>query len=123
MKYTLILILSLGLLQCTSNKNVSSTTSQNNVELKTDSNSGDADDCYSDRKETSRIDKQTATVVYIMNTYMFFFDYTRLNPCKVPGDFSVEGIEVVISGSLREIRPNERLAGTPFVLEDIKMKN
>jgi len=43
----------------------------------------------------------------------------RYQVCSLP-DWATEGVEVNISGVVKEVRANERLAGTPFFLSEIK---
>lgn len=76
--------------------------------------------CYEDRSTTKEVEGQEATMVFVMNMYMFAFENTRWQACAVPEEFHVEGMKVLVSGEVLEIKPNERRAGTPFKITKIE---
>jgi len=82
---------------------------------------GVKEDCYKDRKTIKIVGNRSAKVLKggeygILDCYELG---ERYQACKLP-DWAVEGTEVQISGVTKEVRENERLAGTPFLVSEIK---
>lgn len=76
--------------------------------------------CFEDRSMTKEVNAQEASMVFVMNSYMFAFENTRWHPCSVPEEFQIEGMKVKVSGEVLEIRPTERRAGTPFKIVSLE---
>lgn len=81
---------------------------------------GKQEDCYKDRNTVKIVSNRSAKVLKageygILDCHEIG---TRYQPCKLP-DWATVGQEVKISGVVKEVRENERLAGTPFLLSEI----
>lgn len=78
------------------------------------------EDCYEDRKTVKIVNNRAAKVLKggefgILDCYELG---TRYQPCKLP-TWATVGTEVKISGVVKEVRENERRAGTPFLISEI----
>lgn len=78
------------------------------------------EDCYKDRKTVKIVHNRAAKVLKegkfgILDCYELG---TRYQPCQLP-DWATVGTEVKISGVVKEVRDNERRAGTPFLISEI----
>jgi len=80
-----------------------------------------ADDCYPGKKQLKQIRNQEATIVTVIGRKMLVFDYTRLDPCKLPEEFAKDDLKVMVSGATYETDPNVRVAGQPFVISTINL--
>lgn len=82
-----------------------------------------ADDCYADRATIKVVGNRTATIIesggFVIMDCVELSE--RYHPCELP-DWATEGVEVVFSGVTKEVKENERRAGTPFLISDIKKK-
>ena len=79
------------------------------------------EDCYKDRNTVKIVNNRSAKVLKagkygILDCYELG---ARYQVCMLP-DWAVEGTEVKVSGVVKEVRENERLAGTPFFIGEIK---
>lgn len=79
-----------------------------------------ADDSYSDRKVVDKIVNQNGIILKISDNYLIALDSlnsgTRYFPCNLADEFKLENETIKFSGKVKEIFPNERLMGTPFVI-------
>ena len=77
-------------------------------------------DCYQDRNTVKIVSNRSAKVLKsgeygILDCYELG---TRYQPCELP-DWAEVGVEVKISGVVKEVRENERREGTPFLISEI----
>jgi len=84
---------------------------------------GVQEDCYADRKTVKIVGNRAARVLVVggVTTLDCYELRERYEPCQLP-DWAVDGTEVVISGVTKTIKENERRAGTPFFISEIKKK-
>lgn len=136
MKILLITILALSISACTQKKNITSTTNDINTNSKNTSADKESveevevmdaanfdNECFRGRAVTKEVNGQKATMVKAVGLFMFTFENTRWQPCSVPAEFQMEGLEVIVSGQVLEIKPNERRAGTPFNITNLEKVN
>lgn len=127
MRVLLTSIILLSLMACNQKKNIAdgSSLQSNEKEIPKQTQSKEVsynNDCFSDRKMTKEVTDVTVKMAKVMDHYMFTFDNTRWQACEVPMVYCKQGLEVIVSGQVLELRPNERRAGTPFKITDIKSK-
>jgi hypothetical protein len=84
---------------------------------------------YKDRATTEKVSNLEATVTYLNNEGSIIVlvpmsDKTkRFAACNLPDVASKkDGTVVIISADIKEIKPNERWAGTPIELTKLKIK-
>lgn len=122
MRIVLISLIASCFLSCSQKKNIASAapdiSSNTKPEMLTNKNYDNT--CFEDRSMTKEVDGQIATIINVMDMYMFSFESTRWQACSVPEEFQVEGMKVKVSGEVLEIRPNERRAGTPFKITKLE---
>lgn len=80
-----------------------------------------ADDCHSDRKTTETIKDQSGTILELGDDLWVIAlnnsaNNTRYSPCNLTDEWKVSNKMITFSGKVKEIYPNERWAGTPFVI-------
>ena len=82
-------------------------------------------DCYSDRKNTDTITNVAAEIQKIAQTYCIVLKqaHKRYVACNLPDSMQIENTSIIFSGYVKEIFPNERLVGTPFLLTKVKISN
>lgn len=79
------------------------------------------DDCHSDRETTEVIDNQKGTILKMSDDmYLIVLENndnsTHYSPCNLDGKWKVAGKKITFSGMVKQIFPNERWPGTPFVI-------
>jgi len=78
------------------------------------------EDCSPDRKVVNTIVNQNGIIIKIGDNYLIELDSinsgTRYYPCNLSDEFKKENKTIKFSGNVKEIFPNERLMGTPFVI-------
>ena len=84
-------------------------------------NSTKVDDCHSDRETTEVIDNQKGTIMKVSeDMYLIALENsdnnTRYSPCNLDDKWKVADKKITFSGMVKEIFPNERWPGTPFVI-------
>lgn len=119
MRLILITILATTLFGCSQKKNIGSQNMDTKVATQTTTEAAETtitfdNDCFKDRATRNQVTDQEASMVLVMDYYMFTFENTRWQPCFVPEEYQVEGLKVKVSGELLEIKPGERRAGSPF---------
>lgn len=84
---------------------------------------GVKEDCYKDRKTVKIVGNRSAKILVAggVSTIDCYELGERYDPCELP-DWAVDGTEVIISGITKSVFENERRAGTPFVISEIKKK-
>lgn len=80
-------------------------------------------DCYNDRKNTDTILNAQAEIQKIAQTYCIVVKeaHKRYVACNLPDTLQHENTPIIFSGYVKEIFPNERLVGTPFLLTEVKL--
>ena len=83
-----------------------------------------SDDCFPERKIVKTIKNQSANVMYFGEIVLLDCPEVgeRYQACNVP-DWIKKDMKVTISGSVKAIKSNERRAGSPLVLTNIRKKN
>ncbi len=81
----------------------------------------DSHPCFPGREKLKSFENQEATIVTIIGRPMLVFDYTRLDPCEIPKEFTKNDLKVIVSGDTYATPPNVRVAGQPFVIRNIKL--
>lgn len=77
-------------------------------------------DCYEDRNTIKIVGTRSATVIKAGKFGILDCQELgeRYQTCELP-DWAIEGSIVRFSGVVKEVFENERLAGTPFLLNEI----
>ncbi len=77
--------------------------------------------CFEDRKTTKEIVEHKAKIIKVATWWMMVPDESgsRWQPCEMPEMFQEENLTVIVSGEVKEIYPNERRAGTPFIIHGL----
>lgn len=76
--------------------------------------------CYEDRKVDGSVENLKVTILEKADKFFCVRENTHYEPCEIPAEFAKAGKEVIISGDIMEIYPNERRMGTPFHLKSIR---
>jgi len=127
MRFILLICLSMMLAQCSSSKTKNVVVEEESlveesVVEKSETDGGVEDHpCYPGRAKIKTFENQEATIVTVIGRPMIFFDYTRLDPCEIPDEFTTENLKVVVSGDTYATPPNVRVAGQPFVIRSIRL--
>ncbi len=78
------------------------------------------EDCSPNRKVVETIEHKNGIIIKVTDQYLIALDSInsgkRYFPCNLSNEFKVENKIIKFSGKVKEIFPNERLIGTPFVL-------
>ena len=123
MRILIISLFTLSVMSCSQKKSIQpDVTSAEAVtkDVQTQAEVTYENDCFEDRAVTKEVSDQEASMINIMDQFMFTFESTRWQPCSVPAEFQKEGMKVKVSGEVLEIRPNERRAGTPFKITSLE---
>ena len=82
-------------------------------------------DCHPDRQTQSELANKKGILQKAGQEFVIILageESTRYLPCNLEEKFKVENSKVVFSGKVKEIFPNERWPGTPFVLSSILLE-
>ncbi|GAB2833519.1 hypothetical protein [Ferruginibacter profundus] len=82
-------------------------------------------DCHSDLKTLQIIDKKEGEI-FLLDNVNFGIHYKGntmpLLPCNLPAALQKAGKKIIFSGAIKETKPEELWAGTPFVLTKAEEK-
>lgn len=73
-----------------------------------------------ERKTVGSVKEQQGKIERLGDSYRIISKDTILVPCNLPDAFKQDGKIILFSGDLKEIYPNERWAGLPFKITDVK---
>ena len=84
------------------------------------------DDCFSGRKITKTIEMTAGHIERHGKTWLIISKTDPVRhyaPCNFPEDFQEVSRKIKFSGIEKEVYPNERWAGLPFVITSIQSAN
>lgn len=124
-KLIILLLISICFSYCSAKKNSNSISEKMNTQRAEmeEQEMIEIKPCNTGNQTVDTLEGKEATVVFVANEYMFFFDYTRLIPCNMPEECKKKDLTVIISGNILPSPPNVRMAGSPFEITSIKIKN
>ncbi|MBW4577330.1 MAG: hypothetical protein KME08_18840 [Aphanothece sp. CMT-3BRIN-NPC111] len=73
-----------------------------------------------ERKTVGSLKEQQGKIERMGDSYRIISKDTILVPCNLPDAFKQDGKIILFSGDLKEVYPNERWAGLPFKITDVK---
>lgn len=77
---------------------------------------GELKGCNSDRSVVSNVENLVGEVKLVGDIVIIVTPETHYWPCNLPERLKTAGTNLTFTGKVLEIRPNERLAGTPIEL-------
>tara|TARA_Y100001956_G_C4064951_1_gene161207 strand:+ start:426 stop:812 length:387 start_codon:yes stop_codon:yes gene_type:complete len=76
---------------------------------------------FDDRKNAGEIINTAGKIILSVRVYMIELeDGQRFYPCNLPVKYRKEELRVVISGNIKQVKPNERWGGKPFQITSIQ---
>lgn len=78
-------------------------------------------DCYKERKMEMALTDVSAKLEIFGDDFLIATEDARYVPCELPISFRKNGINILFSGEVKEVYPQERWAGLPIQLTKIRL--
>jgi len=81
--------------------------------------------CYNDRETTKTLENCKGKIIKVSEEVWAIqpegSETMRYGICQLPEELKKENLNVIFSGEIKKIAPNERFAASPFNLKELKV--